>query len=236
MTGSVPETRKILGLVVHGIGDQKPGSTLRSFMKDFFPLSVPAFTRRPQPPQQQMRQKWRQQRQQPWRRRGRGSRMDVNPLDDNEKPEVTITFSVSRPDAPHVRYQLIVREVHWAQAFAPPSLGGLLSGLKTLLSSWLQHVRGYDQSSAVNAIQWLSEKGLPGFFANLLFFAWFVALLVYRALEARLPLLFMLLFADRHAPARYADARPWPARVVARSRSARAAGHPLVRQVSAFGR
>lgn len=118
---TIVHKRKILGLVVHGVGEQTAGSTLRSVVNGFYPLIR--------------------------KRIDENAGIDVRPRDDKELPQVRISFrkwakeeDKGKTDKPHDSFELVVREVHWAQAFVPPSFGGLASGLVLLLTTWLRRV------------------------------------------------------------------------------------------------
>ncbi|MEX2157989.1 MAG: hypothetical protein WEB04_01150 [Dehalococcoidia bacterium] len=157
---------KILGLVVHGVGEQSAGSTLRSFVKDFYPL----IRKRIDPK----------------------AGIDVTPLDDEGLPKVTISF---RNEARDHRYELIVREVHWAKAFAPPSLGGLLAGMITLLTSWFGRVENVQSSEFVNQVANAPGPVRHTWPRRLIFIAWFVAQLLVRAVRNAAIVFVMLIFS-----------------------------------------
>lgn len=116
---------KILGLVVHGVGEQRPGATLRSVVTDFFPLIRNRIDDR--------------------------AGIDVSPTDDEGPPQVTISF---RNEARDHRYELRVREVHWARAFVAPSFGGLAAGMMKLMTTWLRRARG-EGSLGIARFLWL---------------------------------------------------------------------------------
>lgn len=157
---------KILGLVVHGVGEQTAASTLRSFVKDFYPL----IRKRIDPE----------------------AGIDVTPLDDEGLPQVTISF---RNEARDHRYELRVREVHWAKAFAPPSLGGLLAGVTTLLTSWFGRVEKVESSPFVNQVGHAPAALRRTWPRRLIFIAWFVLQLVARVLRNAAVVVVMLVFS-----------------------------------------
>ena len=92
--------RKILGVVVHGIGEQGVGSTLKSVVNEVFPL---------------IRKRIDDQ-----------ASLAVKPLDEGDPAEVTIWF---RDRVANQVYELRFLEVWWAQAFEPVSLINFLVGL-----------------------------------------------------------------------------------------------------------
>ncbi|MDZ4278812.1 MAG: hypothetical protein U1B78_06715, partial [Dehalococcoidia bacterium] len=87
------------------------------------------------------------------------SGIDVRPLDDEGVPQVRLSFR-KWLDKEHVakrryeKYELLVREVHWAQAFEEPSFGGLAAGLVKLLTTWLRRALRTG-SSAPGRFFWL---------------------------------------------------------------------------------
>ena len=117
-SGPRPVTHKILGLVVHGVGEQTRGSTLRSFVQNFFP-----FIRT--------------------RSDVEKAGIDVRPIDDKQLPQVRLSFVRNSE-----RYEILVQEVHWAEAFVAPSLSGVLGGVFELLTTWLRRALP-DKNSAI---------------------------------------------------------------------------------------
>lgn len=99
-----------LGLVVHGIGDQKKGDALRHTVESFLPLV--------------------RERIDP------GATVTVTPLDADGPAEVTFQFlgpsgetAARRSDQARTTYRLTFREVWWAQSFRPPALTAVITGL-----------------------------------------------------------------------------------------------------------
>lgn len=166
-----PRAHKILGLVVHGVGEQSAGSTLRSFVKDFYPL----IRKRIDPE----------------------AGIDVTPLDEEGLPQVRISFRTWLDDAKtqSERYELIAREVHWAKAFAPPSLGGLLAGVTALLTSWFGRVEKVGSSPFVSHVGRASAALRRTWPRRLIFIAWFVLQLVARVLRNAAVVIVMLVFS-----------------------------------------
>jgi len=101
-TGPTEPSYKSLAFVVHGIGEQAKGSTLKHVVEGFRPLL-----------QQRL-----------------GIEdvvVKATPLDDSGAAEVTFDFHHGETDQ-KTHYELRFVEVWWAKAFAPPSLGPLLIG------------------------------------------------------------------------------------------------------------
>ena len=105
---------KLLGLVVHGIGEQAIGSTLKHFANGFLPL----IRARIDPE----------------------ASIAAKPLDEGDPAEVRIWFrkKAENENANDEVYEIRFFEVWWAQAFDPPSLGGFISGLLGFFSTWLR--------------------------------------------------------------------------------------------------
>ncbi len=116
-TGQPPTTHRILGLVVHGVGEEKRGSTLHCVVEEFFPLirrSIDPLT----------------------------AGIDVVPVDDARLPQVRLSFRARPGDRASLKYEIVVREVHWADAFAPPSVGAVGGGLWKLLKGFVPRLKG----------------------------------------------------------------------------------------------
>ena len=157
---------KILGLIVHGVGEQSAGSTLRSVVKDFYPLIRARIDPK--------------------------AGIDVRPLDDAAPPEVRISFRNAKPDE---RWELVVREVHWAKAFAPPSFGGLIAGVLELLTNWFARVEGIGSSTFVSQVEGLPESMQRRVLRRLLCVNWFIVQLVFRAVKNAAIVAVMLVFS-----------------------------------------
>jgi hypothetical protein len=123
---------KVLGLVVHGVGEQTLGSTLRCVVSDFFPLIRHCVD-------------------------SQSAGLDVAPLDDASTPQVRLSFRKWLDARRYERYELVVREVHWARAFAEPSFGDVAGGLWKLLKAWLPRTKGSPQNRFLGVL-WLSGR------------------------------------------------------------------------------
>ncbi len=120
---------KILGLVVHGVGEQTVGSTLRCVVSDFFPLIHNCVD-------------------------SQSAGLDVAPLDDAGTPQVRLSFRKWLDGQRYERYEVLVREVNWARAFAAPSFGNVAGGLWKLLKAWLPRTKHSPRNRLFGAL-WL---------------------------------------------------------------------------------
>ncbi len=142
-TPTLNAEHRIVGLVVHGVGEQTAGSTLRSVVKNFFPLIRARID-------------------------CEHAGIDVKPLDDEGTPQVRISFRRWLNATSYDRYELLVHEVHWAQVFRPPSFGGLAAGLVKLLTTWLR--RAWDRpTSGIYRFFWLLGRLLARISSDVLF-------------------------------------------------------------------
>jgi hypothetical protein len=96
---------RILGLVVHGIGEQKVGGTLHDVVQHFLPFI---------------------------RNTGIDPHASVSarPLDEGDPSEVVIQFTDRRSGSRKgKRYEMRIMEVWWANTFSPPTFGKFVTGL-----------------------------------------------------------------------------------------------------------
>lgn len=106
---------RLLGLVVHGIGEQPIGSTLKHVVNEFLPL-----IRARLDPE---------------------ASVAAKPLDEGDPAEAYIWFRVRKREEGQEKgesYELRFFEVWWARAFLPPSFGEFVLGLPTFISTWLK--------------------------------------------------------------------------------------------------
>jgi len=123
-------TRKSVGLVVHGMGEQPSGSALRHVANEFLPLIRARIDPR--------------------------AGIAVSPLDGPGPAEVRIWFDAPAnadggdgPGKPSERWEIRFIEVWWARSFGPATLGDMLGGtgrfVQTvaagLISAWLANGR-----------------------------------------------------------------------------------------------
>lgn len=123
-------TRRSVGLVVHGVGEQPLGSALRHVANEFLPLIRARIDPR--------------------------AGIAVSPLDGPGPAEVRIWFDVQAnaggddgPALPPERWEVRFVEVWWARSFGPPTLGDMLGGTARVaqtvaagvISAWLANGR-----------------------------------------------------------------------------------------------
>jgi hypothetical protein len=101
---------KLLGLVIHGAGEEPIGSMLKHVIREFFPLIRARIDKE--------------------------AGIATKPVDEGDPAEVRIWF---RDRNSRERYELRVFEVWWTQAFQPPAFGECVLGLLGFLYSWLRH-------------------------------------------------------------------------------------------------
>jgi len=101
---------KLLGLVIHGAGEEPIGSMLKHVMREFFPLIRARIDKE--------------------------AGIATKPVDEGDPAEVRIWF---RDKNSREKYELRVFEVWWTRAFQPPAFGECVLGLLGFLYSWLRN-------------------------------------------------------------------------------------------------
>jgi hypothetical protein len=121
---------KVLGLVVHGIGEQKLGWTLKDVLGGFLPL-----VRRIDPT----------------------AGVDAKPLDEGDPSDVAIRFGGTPQGGASGKiegYELRFTEVWWARTFEPPSIYEMVFSVLGLATNFARK-RGARQGGTLKCLAWL---------------------------------------------------------------------------------
>jgi hypothetical protein len=101
-----PIDHRVLGLAIHGIGQQKLGTTLKYVLSEMLPLV---------------------------RQIDRGAGVSARPLDEGDPAEVVIRFRGTSTKTSKVEgYELKFKEVWWANTFEPPAVTDMLFSMPRL--------------------------------------------------------------------------------------------------------
>ena len=116
---------RVLGLVVHGIGQQSLGATLKHVLEGFLPL-----VRLIDP----------------------GAGISARPLDRGDPTDVMIRFRGASQKTSRIEgYEMRFKEVWWASTFEPPSIGEMVAGVPDLVMNVARR-RG---ARGIRAFGWL---------------------------------------------------------------------------------
>lgn len=121
---------KVLGLVVHGVGEQKLGWTLKDVLSGFLPL-----VRLIDPT----------------------AGVDAKPLDEGDPADVTIRFGGTPQGSASGKtegYELRFTEVWWARTFEPPSIYEMVFSVLGLATNFARK-RGKREWSTLQCLAWL---------------------------------------------------------------------------------
>jgi hypothetical protein len=103
---TTPIDHKVLGLAIHGIGQQKLGTTLKYVLSEMLPLV---------------------------RQIDRGAGVSARPLDEGDPAEVVIRFRGASTKTSKVEgYELKFKEVWWANTFEPPAVTDMVFSMPRL--------------------------------------------------------------------------------------------------------
>jgi hypothetical protein len=134
---SPPINHRVVGLAVHGIGEQPLGNTLKHVLSGFLPL-----VRLIDP----------------------DAGISASPLDKGDPSEVAIRFRGQSDKTSTVEgYEITFKEAWWASTFEPPSIWEMVGGMPGLVTNMVRR-RGVGKTQAVF---WVLSESLKRFLTDL---------------------------------------------------------------------
>jgi hypothetical protein len=128
---TTPIDHRVLGLAIHGIGQQKLGTTLKYVLSEMLPLV---------------------------RQIDRGAGVSARPLDEGDPAEVVIRFRGTSTKTSKVEgYELKFKEVWWANTFEPPAVTEMVFSMPALATRLAQRP-GAGPLQAMTSLIWVSIR------------------------------------------------------------------------------